>query len=110
MSTCPKGMIRRKAYTRKSGVRVRSTCIRDLGKPGKGKKLFTLKRGSLGKFNYGLTKKQSKRRGSLKKANSKMTRGQLVKKLNALRILHRNTNPIYAKRAEKDMKWVQKNL
>ena len=33
--SCPKGKIRRSAYTRKDGTHVGSTCVPDVGKPGK---------------------------------------------------------------------------
>lgn len=126
-SKCPKGTIRRKAYTRKGytrrayrrkdGTRVKkstvkksrvpSSCIRDLGKEGKGKRLFTLKKGDLTKFGYSLKHDASTRRYALKRSMSMFSRNKLIKKLNALYILQKNTNPMYAKRARADMKWVQ---
>lgn len=35
------------------------------------------------------------------------SRNTLIKKLNALYVLQKNTNPMYAKKARSDMKWVQ---
>lgn len=118
--SCPKGKIlrsayTRKQYTRKDGTNVRSSkvsakCIKDLGNVGKGKKLFTLKKGGLTKFNYSLKSNDKNRISSLKKASKTYDKGTLVKKLNALYILHKNTHPSYSKKARSDMKWVQKNM
>ena len=117
MKKCPRGTIRRKAYTRKAytrkdGTRVKATkvpasCIKDLGKPGKGKKLFTLKKGELSKYGYSLKKNKNLRQKSLKKSMNKFGRNTLIRKLNALHVLHKNTNPSYSRKARSDMKWVQ---
>ena len=117
---CKRGQIKRNAYTRKSytrkdGTKVRRTrvktgCIRDLGKPGKGKKLFTLKKGELSKYGYSLKSSATNRRKSLKRSLKKFNKGSLIKKLNALYVLQKNTNPKIAKKARSDMKWVQKSV
>jgi hypothetical protein len=118
---CPSRKIRRSAYTRKSytrkdgirvkGSRVKSACIKDMGKPGKGKRLFTLKKGELTQHGYSLKSKADRRRKALKRSMKKIgKKGTLVKKLNALYVLHKNTNPVYAKKARSDMKWVQSNV
>jgi hypothetical protein len=99
---CPKGKILRKGYTTKKGVKVKPTCVKDMGKPGKGKKLFTLKKGELGKFGYAIKNNQDTRR-------KKFTYASLVHKLNALSILFKNTAPQYYKKLRSDMKWVQNN-
>jgi hypothetical protein len=49
---CPKGKILRVEYTTKKGTKVRATCIKDVGKPGKGPKLWTVKPDGLRKFGY----------------------------------------------------------
>jgi len=109
--SCPKKMIRRKAYTRKNGVRVRSSCIKDLGNPGKGSNLFgSLKSGELKKYGYSLKSLAPRRRLALKKSVKAYGRGTLIKKLNALSILHKNTNPVYSHKARNDMKYVQRNF
>jgi len=130
MATCKKGMIlrksynrkpyTRKAYTTKSGIRikpvkvsgshVKRACIKDLGNPGKGKKLFTLGKGDLTSFGYTLKSNAVTRRSALKKSSKKFNKGKLVKKLNALSVLQKNTNPVLSNKARNDMKWVQKNL
>lgn len=117
---CPSGKIRRKSYIRKSykrkdgkivkGSKVPSVCIKDMGKPGKGKKLFTLKKGDLVKHGYSLKISVEQRRNALQKSLRNIDNGTLVKKLNALYVLHKNTNLIYAKRARSDMKWIQSKV
>lgn len=108
---CPKGKILRKGYTRKSGVRVRPTCVKDMGRPGKGKKLFTLKKGDLSRHGYQLKGKTSvSRHKALKKARRVFSKNELIRKLNALSILLKNTNRELAFKAYDDMKYVQKYL
>lgn len=117
-SKCPIGKIRRSAYTRKSytrkdGTRVKKTrvaskCVRDLGKPGKGKKIFTLKKGGLTKYGYKLAHNYEKRTAALKKSLKEYSPTTLIRKLNALRTLHKNTNPYYARKLTRDMEWVRK--
>lgn len=118
-SKCPSGMIRRKSYTRKAyrrkdGSRVKSSrvsskCIKDLGKRGKGKKLFTLKKGGLTKYGYKLAHNFEKRTSALKKSLNEYSTARLWRKLNALQILHRNTNPHLARKIKRDMNWLRKN-
>ena len=108
---CKPGTIRRSAYTRKNGVRVKSACVRDLGKPGKGHALIgSLKSGELKKYGYSLKSKATRRHSALKKSVKAYGRGTLIKKLNALRVLHKNTHPVYSHKAHNDVKYVQKNF
>jgi hypothetical protein len=117
---CKKGQIVRSKYTRKSyrnknGTLVKktvvpATCINDQGNPGKGPKLFTVKKGDLTKYGYSLKNKATLRRKSLKNSNKKIDKNTLIRKLNALSILQKNTNPVYSRKAKYDMKWVQSNL
>ena len=105
---CPRGTIRRKAYKTKRGVTVRSSCIKDRGLPGKGKRLFTLKKGELGKYGYSLKQAREKRRVALNKARKELSHATLVRKINALAILMKNTHPDYSRRARADVKWLGK--
>jgi hypothetical protein len=105
---CPRGTIRRKAYKTKRGVTVRSSCIKDRGLPGKGKRLFTLKKGELGKYGYSLKQDREKRRVALNKARKELSHATLVRKINALAILMKNTRPDYSRRARADVKWLGK--
>lgn len=104
---CPSGQIMRDAYVRKDGTRVKATCIKDRGKPGKGPKLFTVKKGGLSKHGYRLNASKRTRHQALGKARKKMSYSQLISKLNAIRILHRNTNPSYSRKIKNDMDWLK---
>lgn len=105
---CPKGKILRKGYTRKDGVRVRATCVKDRGEKGKGKQLFkNLEQGDLTKHGYSLKKSDLSRHRALNKARKEYSYAGLVHKLNALAILMKNTEPTYSKRAKKDMEWLK---
>lgn len=107
---CPKGKILRKAYTKKSGIRVAAGCIKDLGKPGKGKRLFRLRKGTLGKYGYKTKFNTIDRHEALRKAVVGESYSTVVKKLNAVAILQRRTNPNVYNILRRDMEWVQKNL
>ena len=118
--SCKKGEIlrskyKRKSYTRKNGKKVKSTtvkasCIKDLGNTGKGPKLFTLKKGDLTQYGYTFKNKAGERRKSLKRASKNIEKNTIIRKLNALSILQKNTNPIISKKAKYDMSWVRKNI
>jgi hypothetical protein len=108
---CPKGQILKKAYTTKKGTKVPATCIKDMGKPGKGPKLFEIPEediGLLGDFGYTLKKKHEDRVKALKKAIKENNALKILRHLNALRTLQKS-NEKYFKKLDKDVKWIQKN-
>lgn len=108
---CKKGMIRRKSYTRKDGVYVKSTCVKDIGNKGKGQSVIpTLHSGDLVKYGYSLKSMSQPRHKALNKSVKAYGKGRLIKKLNALRVLHKNTNKVYSNKAYNDIKYVQKHL
>lgn len=117
---CPKGMILRSAYIRKSyvkkdGTHVKKTvvpaeCIPAKGlsiKRGtKGKKLIgPMISGALGQFGYHADLPIEERHKALKKAIKKYSALSVGKKLNAVYVLNRNTNPKIAKILKKDSIW-----
>ena len=118
MSSCKKGEILRKGYTRKAytrsnGTRVKATkvgpsCIKDKGMKGKGEKLFTLKKGTLSQHGYTLDKKAADRRKTLDKAVKKEGHLPVIRKLNALSILQKNTNPVNSRKFKYDQQWVSR--
>lgn len=115
--SCPSGQILRKAYsrkafTRKDGTKVSSSktpasCIKDLGKSGKGKRLFILRRGTLSKYGYSTKISKEERQAALRRAVEDGSKNVVIKKLNALSILNRNTHPARARILRADMKYVQ---
>lgn len=85
--SCPKGQIKRKSYKTKTGKKVKSKCIKDRGKPGKGP--YTLPKikdkGFLTKFGYRLKKKAVERRKALDKAINKKGGLSVIRHLNLIR-------------------------
>jgi len=115
---CPKGTIRRAAYTRtvrKTPIHIKSACIPDVGVPGKGFQgdgpgIGELKEGELSQFGYDHVVKMSTtdRRIALRKAVE--TYGSLTvwKKLNARSIYTRNTSPKSSLLFLRDRNWVKR--
>lgn len=109
-SKCPPGMILRNAYTTKKGTRVPATCVKDVGKPGKtpmSARLPTLADDlHLSEYGYHVSDPVEKREAALVKAVHKMMQDKkitkqeairkLIRHLNLLSILQRNTNPKYS--------------
>ena len=94
---CPKGTISRKSYVRKSGSRVHRSCVKSKALRSKGLRphrvIPKLKSGSLKKFGYHVHESPSKRHIALNKALRAYGMSSLVHKLNAVRVLSRNTSP-----------------
>lgn len=110
---CPSGQILRSGYTRtsRSGKKtyVHPSCIEDRGKPGKGKKLFDLKEGSMKKEGYDTFASATSRHNALKKLVETEGQNKVIHQLNAIRVLNKN-RPDLHKIYTDDMKWVQNNL
>lgn len=109
LAKCKKREIRVKTFRKKDGTRVKAYCRKDLGMPGKSEKLFTLKKGELSKHGYSLKIGSDKRIVALKKALREYEKNTVIRKLNVLSILHKNTNPLFSSRAKRDMEWIQKH-
>jgi len=110
--SCPKGTISRKSYKKKSGIKVKSTCVKSTSLRSKGikpkKVIPKLKSGSLTKYGYSVHNTKSIRHKALKKAYKTYGYSLLIKKLNAVRVLSRNTAPKNSKIYADDMKYVEK--
>lgn len=102
---CPDNYIKKSGYTTKNGTKVKSTCIKDLGLKGKGPKLFTLKKGTLLDYHYKNTN-LSRHRQLLKSAR-KTGKTTVIRKLNAVKILTKRTNPKASKVFSKDIFYLQ---
>lgn len=113
---CPKGQILRKGYSakRKSTgrkYRVSAKCVKDRGNPGKGPKVIPpLKKGALEKFGYHTAESAEKRHQALVKSVKKVGYAETIRRLNAVRVLNRNTNPSLSRLFGSDMKWVQSHM
>jgi hypothetical protein len=109
-TNCPPGTILRIAYTTKRGTLVPATCIKDVGKKGKTPMSARLPSLSddlhLSDYGYHVNDSEQKRESALVKAvneivkDKKITKQEavrkLIKHLNLLSILQRNTNPKYS--------------
>lgn len=84
---CKKGQILRKAYTKRSGSKIKASCIEDRGQPGHGPKTLPPldKNLSLSRFGYKLDKPEKTRRSSLKKASKKYSTISVLKRVNLIR-------------------------
>lgn len=109
----------RKSYSKKYGSRIKSTrvapsCIQARGlskkRGSKGKQLFVLRSGTLGKFGYHNVENMSReqRHRALHKALVGMSPLSVYRKLNAIYLVNRNTNPKIAKTFKIDSEWVKK--
>lgn len=67
-----------------------------------------LKKGSLKKYGYSTAGSDKKRHSALKKSLKAYGYSTLIKKLNAVKLLTKNTSPKNSKVYAKDIKWVQK--
>lgn len=103
---CPAGKIRRSGYTatrrakglfgklRGTKYTVKSSCVKDVGKPGHGAPLIgSLKKGQLTDVGYAHTHPATSRHESLAKAVAKYGRLSTLRKLNAIATLTKNTAP-----------------
>lgn len=117
---CPTGKILRDAYTRKSYTRangtkvkskkVKAACIKDVGKPGKGKKLIgNMKKGLLGRYGYHDVKKLTllTRKRRLTNAVKNSSWRKVFHELNAIYVLNKNKSPSLAKKFKIDRDWVE---
>jgi hypothetical protein len=112
--SCPAGTIRRKSYTRKNGVSVKASCVKDVGKPGKGfagpgKGIGKLKKGQLSSLGYSISKTARSRHAALNKATRKYGPLSIYRKLNALAVYTKNTSPTTSKTAKADRNWIGAN-
>jgi hypothetical protein len=117
---CPRGSIRRSAYTKKayvkkSGIRVKKSivparCIKSRGSGRRNRVITNLQKGQLSQFGYKNVKsmKTEKRHKSLEKAIRKQGYLPIIKKLNAVYVLSKNTDKLSAGVFKKDQQWVSK--
>ena len=121
--SCKKGEIYREGYTRISKktqkkTNVKGSCIKDRGLPGKwsdkhsDKGIGKLKKGELTKYGYENVNRLStrKRRNILKKCVQEYGALSVFRKLNAVYVYNRNTNPVISDIFRKDRDWVKKTF
>jgi len=113
---------RRKGYRRKDGVYVKSATvkpavfrIKDRGAPGRGKRLFKIKRRSaLGDFGYMVRSSETDRRSALRKAVKKFGGLSVFRMLNAQVVFRKGARELgrveNRKRFEDDRDFVERNF
>ena len=121
--TCPSGQILREGYTatrkkktilgrllnRGTTYRVKPTCIKNKGKPGKGPSVIgPLKQGDLKDAGYDHNDSAEKRHMSLIKAVSEYGPLSTLRKLNAIAVLNKNVAPTRANIYRTDRDWIKK--
>ena len=97
-------LVKRKAYVRSDGTRVRGATftIKNRGKPGRGPKLFTLKKGGLSTYGYPEGGRRALTRAV--KAESPLT---IFRRLQALGILMKRTAPNKSAKYMRNRNWVR---
>jgi hypothetical protein len=103
--------ITRKGYTRKSGIHVRASKVRDMGAPGKwaskhGPGIGELKPGGL--MGYSTTQSKTARHSKLRKVVKSKGALSTFRKLNALATYTKRTAKGKSKTAKADRSWVKK--
>ena len=121
--SCPSGQILREGYTatrkkktilgrllnRGTTYRVKASCIKNKGNPGKGPAVIgPLKQGDLKAVGYDHTDAAGKRHMSLIKAVSEYGPLSTLRKLNAIAVLNKNVAPTRANIYLTDRNWVKK--
>lgn len=69
---------------------------------------FTLHSGGLKQFGYGLYKSERTRRKALRQAVSASSNTHVIRQLNALRVLNKNTHPEFYSLLTEDMAYIQR--
>lgn len=118
---CKQGEILRDGYVKKNKTKKKVTiiapkCIKNRGLPGKTSNKFKnggigpLKKGGLGKFGYHTVKNLTlkERKAALINASKSIGYLTVFRKLNAIEIYNRNTNPIISKIFKQDKNWINK--
>lgn len=114
---CPKGSISRNSYTykrkgSKRSIRVKPACVKSKGLRSRGKKsrsvIPKLKKGGLKKYGYAVHDSATARHTALKKALKVYGYSTLIKKLNAVKVLSKNTSPKNSRIYGSDIRYVQK--
>lgn len=102
-------IIHRKSYVRSDGTRVKATSYRtkNRGKPGRGPKIFKLKKGGLSRYGYHIDTPISMRHKMLSKAISRgVSSLTLSRRIGALATLLKRTNPQLSRSLRRNQLWV----
>lgn len=113
---CDDGKIRRRSYTRKDGVYVRSACVKDMGLPGKTpaakRVLPKLSPGRLSRYGYSsvTTKNAALRRTALKRAVKAEGYLTILRRLVAVSNYNSRSAPTAHAIMRADIEWMKREL
>jgi hypothetical protein len=103
-----------RVYPKSREMMVESSCIKDLGLPGKGarsgKGIGPLHKGELAKHGYSYRESNATRHAALKKAANEYGALGVYRKLNAVAKLTMRTVPKVSAAFKRDREWVKKEL
>lgn len=108
---CKKGSIKREGYQKKSGVWVKPTCIKDVGKKGKLKRTIYIEPNRLGKYGYddvinmSLVARHKALQSALDSGEKPLS---IMRRLVALSTLTKNTNPKTSDIFYNDANWIKR--
>ncbi len=114
MLTCKRGTIKRAAFTRKNGSKVKASCVKNMGEPGKwrvthkSKGIGPLKKGRLGKYGYSVDDSVMARHRALRKASIVEGARDVFRMLQAVATYTKRTSPMKSKRYLADRDYVRK--
>jgi len=92
-------------------MRIESKCIKNVGLPGKGPKLFgPLRKGELAEYGYSFRRSESERHAALKKAIDEYGVTGVYRKLNAVAKLTKRAAPKAANVFKEDREWVRRAI
>ena len=101
-----------KVFPKKNSVYVPSSCVKDMGKPGKlpagASGIGPLRKGELGKYGYSYKLSDSDRRRALMKAVEAKGALDTFRKLDAVSKLSKRTSPAASKIFTEDKIWVKR--
>jgi hypothetical protein len=111
---CDDGKIRRRSYTRRDGVYVRSACVKDMGLPGKTpaakRVLPKLTPGRLSRYGYVSTKSATHRRAALRKAVNAEGYATIIRRLVAVSNYNSRSAPEAHRVMRSDIEWMKVTL
>jgi len=104
-----KGTSKHKSYTRKlskKSIRVKSSLIKDRGLPGKGPKLWSVRKGGLRNFGYSTSDSASQRHAALERAIAKNGATATERRLIAISNYNKRTSPRTHKIMREDITYI----
>lgn len=111
---CPVGKIRRRGYTTRRGVRVKSSCIKDRGASGRWQSvrrmmgIGPLHKGDLKSLGYDATAPAAERHAALDKVVSRYGKVSALRKVNAIATYTKRTVPSRSRTYKTDAHYIQK--